>query len=83
MAKQRKEARDATTPPRTFQLIAPEPAKKFSGTHPVGVEITDGVGETDDGIKAHAIQEYGFTVLDKATGQPAWPDENGESKADA
>lgn len=41
--------------------------------HVAGLVIRDHVCETEDAIKAHASQEFGCTVTDKATGKPAWP----------
>ncbi|MGB7158548.1 MAG: hypothetical protein WBD40_10815 [Tepidisphaeraceae bacterium] len=70
--------------PRRFTIHAPTPAEgqqPYSGTHPMGIRFIDGVGATDDPIRAHAALEYGFEVLDEATGKPAWPKEPAKTEA--
>lgn len=54
-------------------------ARSFIVNHPklaagelLGLKFVDHVCETADAINAHASQEHGCTVTDKATGQPAW-----------
>lgn len=68
---------DKAAPPRspavrTFVVVHP---KRIDGDL-MGLKFQDGVCETTDGVKAHASQECGCTVTDKATGNPAWPAEH-------
>jgi hypothetical protein len=35
----------------------------------MGVRFMEGVGHTDDGVKVHTALEYGYAVLDRATGK--------------
>ena|SRR5690348_3691250 len=74
---------------RTFKIVLPEPpkpapgeppAQRYSGLHPIGLHFRDGVATTDDAIKAHSCQEYGWDVLDAETNKPAWPKEKAPAK---
>lgn len=56
--------------PRTF-LVKHKDAAFAGELH--GLKFAAGVCETQDAIKAHGSQELGCTVIDKATGLPAWP----------